>query len=110
MANPTGKGGFQDRPEDINKSGRPTDAQSLGALIREIGYETVNKKDTRLVRAIRRKYDSKKNGDLNELLDRGWGPVKKEEQHSGELVIRIVRETSKPIPANATPGTGTNQE
>lgn len=34
-ANPTGKGGFGDRPEDINRNGRPTNRGSMTGSLRK---------------------------------------------------------------------------
>lgn len=36
MSNPTGKGGFQERPEDINKEGAPKRGQNWQATIKRI--------------------------------------------------------------------------
>ncbi len=36
MSNPTGKGGFQDRPQDINKEGAPKRGQNWQATVKRI--------------------------------------------------------------------------
>jgi hypothetical protein len=33
--NPTGKGGFQDRPDDINRAGRPKGSRSYRTILRQ---------------------------------------------------------------------------
>jgi hypothetical protein len=40
--NPTGKGGFQERPQDINRSGRPSDSEA--DLLREAMIEVEEEK------------------------------------------------------------------
>lgn len=39
MSNPTGKGGFGERPSQINRKGRPRDFQKLRDLARMLGNE-----------------------------------------------------------------------
>lgn len=41
--------------------------------------------------------------------NRVLGKPKEKQEQSGEMVIRIVREGSKPIPPDAAPGAGANQ-
>lgn len=47
MANPTGKGGFQDRKHQINKTGRPKSFDQLRTLAQEIAHEVARAKDKR---------------------------------------------------------------
>lgn len=42
--NPAGKGGFGDRPETINRAGRPANLASVRRLAQEIANETVTTK------------------------------------------------------------------
>ena len=44
MANPTGKGGFQDRKHQINKTGRPKSFDQLRTLAQEIAHEVAKDK------------------------------------------------------------------
>lgn len=44
MANPTGKGGFQDRKHQINRTGRPKSFDQLRALAQEIAHEVAKDK------------------------------------------------------------------
>ncbi len=39
MSNPTGKGGFKDRPQSINRKGRPRNFDALRKLAQMIGSE-----------------------------------------------------------------------
>ena len=41
MANLTGKGGFKENPDNINKNGRPKGTSSIPDLLRKIGEEPV---------------------------------------------------------------------
>lgn len=43
--NPTGKGGFQGRKEQINRKGRPASFDALRELAREIAHEPLQTKD-----------------------------------------------------------------
>ncbi len=45
MANPTGKGGFQERKHQINRRGRPKSFDTLRALAQDIAHEVATKKD-----------------------------------------------------------------
>lgn len=44
MANPTGKGGFQERKHQINRSGRPKSFDALRNLAQEIAHEVATSK------------------------------------------------------------------
>lgn len=94
MANPTGKGGFQERKHQINRNGRPKDSQSLSALIRRIGHEIATTKDgqpllgpdgrpmTVVEAVIRQRFQDKRY--QGEMLDRGWGKVPMAVEHTGK--------------------------
>lgn len=85
MANPTGKGGLQNRKHQINRDGRPKNSGELGALFRRIGHEIATDKSGNpvigpdgkpmtVVEVIaRQKAQDKKY--QSEFLDRGWGKV-----------------------------------
>lgn len=45
MANPTGKGGFQERKHQINRKGRPKSFDTLRALAQDVAHEVAKKKD-----------------------------------------------------------------
>lgn len=106
MANPTGKGGFQDRPQHINrKGGRPKDSQSLAALFRRIGHEIATDgsgepllgpdgKAMTWVEAVAR--EMMKDPKQREVfLQRGWGKVPDVTHLSSEDGEHIVIEVRK---------------
>jgi len=47
--NPTGKGGFKERPDDINKSGRGVGVRTIGAILKRIGEEDCLSKDGKVL-------------------------------------------------------------
>tara|TARA_R100001082_G_C4281502_1_gene124085 strand:- start:168 stop:527 length:360 start_codon:yes stop_codon:yes gene_type:complete len=62
MANLTGKGGFSENPNNINKKGRPKGTTSIPDLLRKIGEEEVPRE---LKEALKTKYNHIDLKDLN---------------------------------------------
>lgn len=77
--NPTGKGGFKDNPQNINRKGRqmPKSQRELRDLIQAIAAEPVEgpngEEVERLVDLIRRMFMAKSPVDHLELFNRGFG-------------------------------------
>ncbi len=102
--NRTGKGQFVKGDKRINRDGRPTNADSLAALTRRIAHEVATKKDgspvigpdgkpMTVIEAVLRQWaqDPKHQADF---VDRGFGKVPQQQQHTGEDggPIRIIQE------------------
>jgi len=77
MANPTGKGGFQERKHQINRKGRPKSFDALRSLAQEISHEealsggqplVVNGKVVTVAEAILRQLAQSKNPKERELF------------------------------------------
>ncbi len=80
----------------INRHGRPKDFDQLRTLAREIANQPAGKKLTRVEAMILRMVKSKDPRDRKTFLEYGYGKVKDETEHSGELVIKIVRDNPAP--------------
>jgi len=101
-ANPTGKGGLQERPQDINFGGRPKNAESFAYWYRVFKDMTVkelknwqnnNPEETRTVasdlaftRIINAKKDLK---EYQEIADRSEGKAVQTMKHEGDLITGI---------------------
>ena len=69
MANITGKGGFKENPNNINKNGRPKGTSSIPDLLRRIGEEDVP-------------------NELKELLKKQFDPDDVDKMNMQEAVLR----------------------
>ena len=69
MANITGKGGFKDNPDNINKEGRPRGTTSIPDLLKRIGEESVPE-------------------ELKELLEKQFDSVDVDDMTMQEAVLR----------------------
>jgi hypothetical protein len=79
--NPTGKGGFQERPEDRWRGGRPANQDELKHLIHDIAGEVVTSKDGSIsatrIAAILMNWATSNDVRKQELfVQYGWGKVK----------------------------------
>ena len=102
VLNPEGKGGFQERPEDISRTGRPKNAESFSYWYRVFKDMTVkelknwqnnNSEETRTVasdlaftRIINAKKDLK---EYQEIADRSEGKAVQTMKHEGDLITGI---------------------
>lgn len=98
VPNPTGKGGFGDRPEDINKGGRPKNEVSITYWIRKFLEETEEGHTKARVQELAEKivvmaYKDGNVSIIKELLDRieGTNPIRFEDEREGvkELLEKI---------------------
>lgn len=109
MANPTGKGGFQERKHQINRKGRPKSFDALRDLAQAISHEealsggqplVVNGKVVTVAEAILRQLAQSKNPKERELFlaiafgkvpnpvevsGKDGGPVAHEIEHRGQV-------------------------
>jgi len=98
MANPTGKGGFGENRQRINRKGRPKTFDALRTLAQEISHETIPGKDGNpytVAEAILRKWATSPNPALQmKFVEVAFGKVPEEVKLSGdvsgEVVIRII--------------------
>lgn len=85
MSNPTGKGGLQDRPQHINRKGRPKSFDKLRALAVQLSHEEITDKKTgdtlTVVEAVLRTL-AKENPV--KFLEIAYGKVPDRVEHTGE--------------------------
>ncbi len=84
--------GFEGHPENINKNGRPRILPDLNELL----IDCLTKEElTAILKALRT--NAKKGGvrETELLLDRAFGKVKQQEEHSGNVTIKVVFEDPK---------------
>ncbi|MDA0990626.1 MAG: hypothetical protein O3A51_07730 [Verrucomicrobia bacterium] len=93
--NPTGKGGFGERPHNINRKGRPKSFDQLRDLAQQIAHETLDLSDgsrRTVAEAIVRKIATE---DPKLFLEIAFGkvpnPVEISGPDGGELVIAVVQ-------------------
>ena len=92
MSNPTGKGGFATRKEQINKRGRPRipkSAAQLNKLLLEIAAEELTNPNNgesinRLRLMLRGMMTSKQSADKQHILDRLYGKIPQPVELSGK--------------------------
>jgi hypothetical protein len=95
MANPTGKGGFQERKGQINRKGRPKSFDALRTLAQDIAHEearqpdgqaiTINGKTATITEAILRKWATSKDPRLQIMfMEVCYGKVPQETILSGK--------------------------
>ena len=102
ILNPTGKGGLQERPEDINFGGRPKNSESFAYWYRAFKDMTVkelkewqhnNPEETRTVAsdlAFTRMVNAKKDlKEYQEIADRSEGKAVQTMKHEGDLITGI---------------------
>ena len=95
MANPTGKGGFQERKHHINKKGRPKDFVSFRSLAQDIAHEpaqsqgqdiVINDKKITVTEAILRQWAQSKNAKLQQLfIEVAYGKVPQGVELGGQI-------------------------
>jgi hypothetical protein len=89
IPNPTGKGGFNERPQDINSGGRPKKDWTWAGLLEKVGEEIepkIGKPFKELV--SKRLWIDAINGNLGaikEIFDRTEGKAPQTIKHEGEL-------------------------
>lgn len=87
--NPTGKGGFQDHPENINRNGRPKKELSITYWIREFLSQAEPGHEKQRVQELAEQivlmaYKDKNVAMIKELLDRleGTNPIRFDEERA----------------------------
>ncbi len=101
-ANPEGKGGLQERPEDINRDGRPKNEQRFGYWLQFFKnltskefkeYALTRSEDEMYVAEIiayeRVKASRKDLGEYKDLADRTEGRALQTMRHEGDLITGI---------------------
>lgn len=102
VLNPTGKGGLQERPEDINRTGRPKNEQRFGYWLQFFKnltskefkeYALSRNEDDMYVAEIiayeRVKASRKDLGEYKDLADRTEGRALQTMKHEGDLITGI---------------------
>ncbi len=85
--NKTGKGGFSDNPDNINKNGRPTGTKSTPDILRKIGME---ERKTDNGKIVGEKLDVIMRKVFNEALDgKSWAVQFIADRTEGKAVDRI---------------------
>jgi len=112
LRNPTGKGGFGEHPENINKTGRPKNEQRFGYwlqffkdLTNEQFYKYIEERpESQMYMAESIAYErvkkSKKNlSEYREVADRTEGRPKQTIEHEGGVIesvnIRIIKDAAQ---------------
>lgn len=101
MANPEGRGGFQNRKQDINKKGAPRNQKKLRDLI--IAMAAQDHDGSGRTNIIAMLEDMMLNGDSRDrqnVLRYGFGEVPKELNVQGKQKITVRVVYDKPKPAN----------
>lgn len=101
-ANPEGKGGLQERPEDINRDGRPKNEQRFGYWLQFFKnltskefkeYPLTRSEDEMYVAEIiayeRVKASRKDLGEYKDLADRTEGRATQTMKHEGDLITGL---------------------
>ncbi len=94
MANPTGKGGFQERKHQINRKGRPRNFDALRTLAQSIAHETAKKPDgeplvidghiATVAEMVMRTWATSKNPQLQRaFVEYAFGKVPERQEHTG---------------------------
>ena len=94
MANPTGKGGFQERKHQINRKGRPKNFDALRELAQSIAHETAKKPDgeplvidghiATVAEMVLRTWATSKNAQLQQaFIQYAYGKVPERQEHTG---------------------------
>lgn len=95
MANPTGKGGFQERKYHINRNGRPKNFDKFRALAQQIAHEVPKDKNgddlaindhlVTVTEMILRQWASSKNPQLQKaFIEYAYGKVPDKHELTGE--------------------------
>jgi len=94
MANPTGKGGFQERKQQINRKGRPKSFDALRELAQQIAHEptaiVVDGHKVPVAEAILRQWAQSKNPQLQRaFIEVAFGkvPDKLDLTSDGEKIV-----------------------
>ena len=88
LPNPTGKGGFGDNPENINRKGRPPRGWSWAELLEDVGEEIEEKTGKKFKHLVsKRLWIECVNGNvgaIKELMNRMEGLPKQSLEHTGK--------------------------
>lgn len=106
MANPEGKGGFQERPEDINRDGRPNWTETFGVTYNKLlalTPEALNNYEPKTMKEQMCKDVILKNKDYKEIADRIDGKAKQTIEQTGSMLNVL---TFEKVAAKAKSETG----
>lgn len=93
MANPTGKGGFGDRPQDAGRPSFRREIARIGSLVTDVEIPGIGKLN-KTQRVVMKMFDAAEAGSESaaKFLASHLDGSKAETQGSEEIVIRVERE------------------